>query len=200
MTPQDIYQNLMRATQGSGCNTFDAHVTASVFVLGWQEAAGDSAAFLEAVGLAGSEVEELVDQMFPELSQSFRQLRGLELRQPLSEVEQCLRELLRANASTDNLARLIGGIVARRAQKPNHLWQDLGLRNRRELGWLMERHFFRLFERNSGDMKWKKYLYRVICKDEGIGLCVAPSCEECCDYEGCFGEEAGSPLIAARAS
>jgi nitrogen fixation protein NifQ len=199
MTTKEVYQNLMRANQGSGCSTFDAHVVASVFVLGWQESAGDPTAFLEAVGLGGRELEALVEQMFPELSSSFRQLQGLELQGPLSEIEQCLRGLLQTYVSAEPVSRLIAPLVARRAQKPNHLWQDLGLRNRRELGWLMERHFPLLAERNISDMKWKKFLYRVICKDESTGACFSPTCEECSDYEECFGEEAGAPLVRLRA-
>jgi nitrogen fixation protein NifQ len=86
--------------------------------------------------------------------------------------------------------------VARRAQRPNHLWQDLGLGNRRELSRLMNQHFRPLAVRNTADMKWKKFLYRTICRDEGFSLCTAPSCSECNDFEACFGEESGESFLA----
>ena len=70
------------------------------------------------------------------------------------------------------------------------------MRNRRELSWLMARHFEPLAQRNHGDMRWKKFLYRTICRDEGFGLCTAPTCSECSDYEGCFGEESGEGLLS----
>jgi nitrogen fixation protein NifQ len=70
------------------------------------------------------------------------------------------------------------------------------LRNRRELSWLMERHFPVLSQRNTRDMKWKKFLYRVICRDEGFAICTAPSCSECDDFDKCFGAEDGESLLA----
>lgn len=194
MDPKDIYQNLMRAAAGSTCSSFDAHVAASVFVLAWQEAAGNQAEFLEALGLSGDEALELVEHVFPELSPSFRALQGTALSRPIDEAESCLRQLLSVRAEP-GVAGLFAKIVARRAQRPHHLWQDLGLRNRRELSWLMERSFPALAAKNGSDMKWKKFLYRVICKDDNFSLCVAPTCEECSDYEACFGEEAGAPLL-----
>jgi hypothetical protein len=45
-------------------------------------------------------------------------------------------------------------------------------------------------------MKWKKYLYRTICGDSGYALCSAPSCAECADFDGCFGEETGESFLA----
>ena len=42
---------------------------------------------------------------------------------------------------------------------------------------------------NTGDMKWKKFLYRRLCANEGIYVCPAPSCGVCKDYAKCFGPE-----------
>ena len=42
---------------------------------------------------------------------------------------------------------------------------------------------------NTGDMKWKKFLYRQFCSREGIYVCPAPSCGECKDHAKCFGPE-----------
>ena len=60
----------------------------------------------------------------------------------------------------------------------------------------MTRHFKPLALRNTGDMKWKKFFYRLICADASYTLCTAPSCAECDDFEGCFGEETGESLLA----
>jgi nitrogen fixation protein NifQ len=87
-------------------------------------------------------------------------------------------------------------MIARRAQRPNHLWQDLGLRDRGELSLLMNRHFKPLALRNNQDMKWKKFLYRMICADASFTLCTAPSCRECDDFDVCFGDESGESLLA----
>lgn len=71
----------------------------------------------------------------------------------------------------------------------DHLWQDLGLWERSELSALLAHNFPALAERNSKDMKWKKFLYKQLCEAEGLYLCRAPSCEVCSDYANCFGPE-----------
>ncbi|MCG8085143.1 MAG: nitrogen fixation protein NifQ [Candidatus Thiodiazotropha taylori] len=71
----------------------------------------------------------------------------------------------------------------------DHLWQDLGLWSRPDLSKLMADHFTPLYELNSKNMKWKKFLYKRLCETEGIYTCRAPSCEACADYSVCFGPE-----------
>jgi len=71
----------------------------------------------------------------------------------------------------------------------DHLWQDLGLWNRSELSALLSYNFPALAERNTKDMKWKKFLYKQLCEAEGLYLCRAPSCEVCIDRPVCFGPE-----------
>jgi nitrogen fixation protein NifQ len=60
----------------------------------------------------------------------------------------------------------------------------------------MQRHFALLAGRNTQDMKWKKFFYRMICREDGFSMCVAPSCSECGDFDGCFGDESGESLLA----
>jgi nitrogen fixation protein NifQ len=95
-----------------------------------------------------------------------------------------------------SLERHLAAMIARRCLSPHHLWQDLGLRDRTELSRLMRRHFATLAERNRQDMKWKKFLYRMVCRSEGFSLCVAPVCSDCDDFEICFGAEDGEALLA----
>ncbi|MBF0310752.1 MAG: nitrogen fixation protein NifQ [Magnetococcales bacterium] len=71
----------------------------------------------------------------------------------------------------------------------NHLWQDLGLSCREELTAMLQRGFPSLVARNASDMKWKKFFYRQLCEREGVGLCRAPTCQVCRDYDRCFGPE-----------
>ncbi|MGB4065854.1 MAG: nitrogen fixation protein NifQ [Azonexus sp.] len=84
---------------------------------------------------------------------------------------------------------LIANIVATACAGRDHLWQDLGLANREELSRLMWVNFPALARANTGDMKWKKFLYRQFCSREGIYVCPAPSCGVCKDYAKCFGPE-----------
>jgi nitrogen fixation protein NifQ len=71
----------------------------------------------------------------------------------------------------------------------DHLWQDLGLWSRDHLSRLMKLNFPSLAAKNVHDMKWKKFIYKQLCEQEGINACRAPSCEYCTDYLKCFGPE-----------
>jgi nitrogen fixation protein NifQ len=79
--------------------------------------------------------------------------------------------------------------VASAAMGENHLWQDMGLPSRQELSALMTRCFPALAARNVGDMKWKKFFYRLLCERATVPICKSPHCAECCDYAICFGSE-----------
>jgi nitrogen fixation protein NifQ len=150
------------------------------------------------VGLSPAELGELATTTFGHAAALFS---GLDPAYELSvaEDEGILRDLLlRCASERTRFQQLLAYVVARRAQSPNHLWQDLGLRNRSELSWLMARHFAVLATRNAGDMKWKKFLYRTICRDQSYTLCTAPSCSECDDFDNCFGDESGESRLAVQ--
>lgn len=191
--PHEVYRWLMAEQVG---DPFDAHVLASVLALacGETEAAGGRLA--EGMGLNGAELVALAAPVFPHAAAWLRVLSGDD-RLARSEEELYLLDVLRRHGSrgTPFEARL-SSIMARRALRPNHLWQDLGLGNRGELSRLIEVHFAPLARRNARDMKWKKFLYRMICRDQDYRLCTAPSCSECDDFETCFGEEGGESLLA----
>jgi nitrogen fixation protein NifQ len=80
-------------------------------------------------------------------------------------------------------------VVANGCTGSAHLWQDLGLADRGELSLLMATAFPLLAALNTGDMKWKKFIYHHYCTREGIFLCPSPSCGECADYDKCFAPE-----------
>ncbi len=67
-----------------------------------------------------------------------------------------------------------------------HLWQDLGLPSRAELSQLIARWFPALAERNTQNMKWKKFFYKQLCLREELLICKAPSCGVCSDRGECF--------------
>lgn len=83
----------------------------------------------------------------------------------------------------------IADILVAACMGSDHLWQDLGVWSRKELSALMENNFPRLAAKNTKDMKWKKFLYKQLCAQEGIYVCRAPTCEVCVDYAKCFGPE-----------
>jgi nitrogen fixation protein NifQ len=89
-------------------------------------------------------------------------------------------------------------MIARRAVEPNHLWEDLGLRDRSELTRLLARHFGPLAVRNTRNMRWKRFFYRMLCEDDGLVMCSTPVCTHCNDFALCFGDESGESRMADR--
>ena len=171
--------------------SFAVHVLASILALSAAEAAAQNRPLGEAAGY--DDAPTVLLQWFPHatamLSGGGPLTRGPD--------EAALLDLLNRGASTGSeYERLLAGMIARRAQRPNHLWQDLGLRNRGELSMLMNDYFAPLARRNTSDMKWKKFFTRLICRDTEYSLCTAPSCGECSDFENCFNEETGESLLA----
>jgi nitrogen fixation protein NifQ len=199
MTPQAIYKILRQANGTTDCDPFDGHVLACIFAAGVDDClAGGS--FTDALGICCSSLRRNIERYFPG---TLKLLEPFDLdREPvIEEDERCLRELLwRYRTDPSPLSSLLTFLVARRAMRPNHLWQDLGLANRGELSRLMLRHFTLMARRNTEDMKWKKFFYRMICRDEGFRMCTAPTCSECGDFNVCFGDESGESLMARTRS
>jgi nitrogen fixation protein NifQ len=107
----------------------------------------------------------------------------------LDEADDLRRLLMRHRSGRNDSERWMADIVVAGCMGNDHLWQDLGLWNRKALSGLMMDNFEPLARRNDKDMKWKKFLYKQLCETEGIYTCRAPSCEVCADYVVCFGPE-----------
>jgi len=107
----------------------------------------------------------------------------------LNEFSDLLKLLLDYCAIADEHHRNVAHLVATACMGSDHLWQDLGLPDRKALSTLLSDHFPLLAEKNTGDMKWKKFFYKQLCEREGINACRSPSCAACCDYKKCFGPE-----------
>lgn len=107
----------------------------------------------------------------------------------LEERQDLLDLLLEHRAGADDSEAWMAHIVTAACMGGDHLWQDLGLWNRKDLSRLMTDNFPALAARNLHDMKWKKFLYKQLCQREGVYVCRAPSCEVCADYAHCFGPE-----------
>jgi nitrogen fixation protein NifQ len=71
----------------------------------------------------------------------------------------------------------------------NHLWEDMGMPNRNALSQLLKTYFPTLYFKNTGNLRWKKFFYKLLCDQAQARLCKAPSCGVCCDYAQCFGPE-----------
>jgi nitrogen fixation protein NifQ len=105
------------------------------------------------------------------------------------ELQELVKLLQIYRAGQDKSEDWLSAIIATGCMNNDHLWEDLGLWSRRDLSELMLRNFPVLAAKNDRDMKWKKFLYKQLCLQEGVYLCRAPSCAICRDYSLCFGSE-----------
>jgi nitrogen fixation protein NifQ len=195
MKANDAYQWLIASSAASTHDRFDIHAVASIFALALDEV-GDDRSLVEGVGLDRPAVMRVTKEMFPGALAEIAEVIG-EAPVVVDEEEQSLRDILAMFATgASPLEGYLVAMIARRCASPHHLWQDLGLRDRLELSQLMRRHFSRLADKNRQDMKWKKFLYRMVCGSEGFTLCTAPVCSECDDFANCFGAEDGESRLA----
>jgi nitrogen fixation protein NifQ len=198
-TAAQIYEDLIGGPHPQG-DEFDVHVAASVIAISMAEASTSNQSLVQTLGLDAQAMAQLADAFFPNSKTRLMDAIGNTC-VSWGPDEGCLRDLLvRYSTKATGYQRVLADILTRRAQSSNHLWQDLGLQDRSELTQLMVRHFAPLKDRNVHDMKWKKFLYRTICRDEGYGFCAAPTCGECDDYHVCFGDETGQSLMALAQS
>jgi nitrogen fixation protein NifQ len=173
---------------------FDRHVLASI--LG--AAAMEGEAVAERAGLAADELALLVTQYFP-FARDKLAAWGEPAGVPEDDEVAMVRDLLLAQRSSEgNVGRWLAAMIARRAMEPNHLWEDLGLRERSELSRMLARHFAPLAARNTRNMRWKRFFYRMLCEDDGFVMCTTPICTQCNDFDLCFGEESGESRMAER--
>lgn len=196
MKADEAYQWLIDTSASARCDRFDIHIVAAILALAFAEAKAGARSILEGVGLDRAAFMALAGEMFPG---ALAALDGAIDDDPVAvdDEEQSVRDILAMYASgLSRLERPLAAMIARRCKWPHHLWQDLGLRNRGELSLLMKRHFARLAARNQHDMKWKKFLYRMVCGSESFTLCTSPICSECSDFVNCFGAEDGESRLA----
>lgn len=174
---------------------FDRHVLACVLAV----AASEGGSLAERSGLSANELETLLDRHFPASTfyPSYGAPAGVLPCAADDEEIEMVRALLAGQRSSEgDIGRWLAAMVARRAMEPNHLWEDLGLRNRAELTRLLMRHFEPLASRNIRNMRWKRFFYRSMCEDDGFVMCTTPICAQCTDFATCFGEESGESRLA----
>lgn len=182
------------AAEIGGDEDFDRHVMASILAA----AVMDGGPLAERVGLGERDLNRLLARCFP--AAAVRAFAWMPNSDSMVDDETgMVRDLLLAHRSTEGeVGYWLGAMVARRAMEPNHLWEDLGLRERPELSRLLARHFGPLAARNTRNMRWKRFFYRMLCEDDGFVMCSTPICTQCGDFDLCFGEEDGESRMAGR--
>jgi len=95
------------------------------------------------------------------------------------KLEEKVKALLIKHAKDDFAKNEIAPHVAKTSLMMGHLYQDLMLRNRFEMGQYMKKYFPTLAQIKPKDILWKKFIY------DSIGE-VAPACASCKDQINCF--------------
>jgi nitrogen fixation protein NifQ len=171
---------------------FDRHVFACLLAV----AVSEGGVIGDRIGLADDDLADVMERWFPQAVDVVERTRPTEAAPDDDEISM-VRDLLLANRSTEGEdGRWLAFIIARRALESNHLWEDLGLRDRTELTRLLARHFAPLSSRNLKNMRWKRFFYRMLCESDGFVMCSTPVCTNCCDFDLCFGEEGGESRLA----
>lgn len=106
-----------------------------------------------------------------------------------AEIADLERLLLSGRREANPAGRALATMLAVGCMGFGHMWKDMGLANRAELRQLLAAASPRVVARNTRDMRWKKFLYRELCKSEAGYVCRAPSCDRCVGYAECFGAE-----------
>ena len=155
--------------------------------------------FIPALGLDSPSFQDLLQTRFPHFipPQYWLAAQAAPLGHGglLDEFSDLLKLLLDHLAIYDEHHRRVAHLVTTACMGGDHLWQDLGLPNRKALSTLLYDYFPALAAKNTGDMKWKKFFYKQLCDREGINACRAPSCATCNDYAKCFGPEEGDAIF-----
>jgi len=176
------YHQLMVAACGGRNSHFLATILSS-----WR--VGDSA-LPACIGLTPEKYRQLFADHFPGVEWPEDELgRGALDVERMPERDDLIQLMVDSRTGLDESELLIAEVVAAACLGLDHLWQDMGLWSRSELSDLLLHNFPALAQRNDRDMKWKKFLYKQLCDQQGIYVCRAPSCDVCSEYHVCFGPE-----------
>lgn len=177
---QGLYTELMEHASGLPNDELFAQMICSQVV--------GACALPPCLGLEESDFAALLTRHFPKMQIVVRNPQQAE-DERAPERDDVLALLLQHRAGRDESEKWMAEIVTAACMANDHLWQDLGLWSRKYLSQLMTQNFPALAAKNVHDMKWKKFIYKQLCEQEGIYVCRAPSCAVCADYQKCFGPE-----------
>lgn len=67
-----------------------------------------------------------------------------------------------------------------------HLWQDLGLADRADVGMLLSTFFPALYRKNSQQLRWKRFLFAELDTQSQLSVTARPKCDRCDEFPICF--------------
>ncbi len=147
--------------------------------------------FAWTLGLPQRTLLEVVKYCFPELG-PLKLMPGKQYKAILQSVPAEHGELvamLFANRSPHESmqhADWLAHCIAAAAMGSRHLWQDMGLGERAAVSALLQRYFEPLYRRNTGEIKWKRFLFAELASLLGKEALQPPGCAQCPQFPVCF--------------
>lgn len=179
------YRNHLYNELTTRCSGLHNDLVLAYMLATWCSGGGSMPQYL---GLEYSAYQRMLACHFPGADLSMERICPIILRE-MPEHEELKKLLLSQCVEQGEEAQWITDIIVAGCAGSNHLWQDLGLKSRTDLSEMLKRNFPSLAAKNVQDMKWKKFLYKQLCLQEGLYICRSPSCDTCIDYGDCFGNE-----------
>lgn len=183
-----IYRVLMNSPAPTACQPVDRHLFACLIAIASQE----SLPHHTALGLTEQVLDEIFDLAFPGINRAAlfgdptqKTATTLPINQDLQAV---VLSYVATNTSNSNylMAKALANIIVTRAAHPGHLWIAMGLFERPQLTVAIGRHLPLLFKANNKGMRWKRFLFKQVCEQQGGLMCKSPECGDCSDYALCF--------------
>ncbi len=184
------YQALMNSAAPAGIADEDRHLFACLLTLAAEEPWPTAAA----LGLSQQEFSALLHTCFPAVDAhllSHCLPDPPSQPQPNEEIRAIVSKHLPEQGSELQLAMAhwLASMITARAAHPGHLWVAMGLFKRPELTASIRRILPSLAAANNKGMRWKRFLFKTLCDQNGAMLCKSPNCGECSDYALCFAPE-----------
>ncbi|PLX83150.1 MAG: hydrogenase [Desulfuromonas sp.] len=186
-----VYVLLMSSRSPAAISDEDRHLLACLLSVATEEPWETGAA----LGLDDKALDALLSLVFPGVDRAVLAELASPTKIPPLECNAELLTLLLPHVPTDRsfMQQMIScwlvRILATRSALPGHLWVAMGLTQRPQLSAAIRRHLPGLAEANSRNMRWKRFLFKQLCDQNGGTLCKAPNCGVCSDYHLCFAED-----------
>ncbi|WP_321531362.1 nitrogen fixation protein NifQ [uncultured Desulfuromonas sp.] len=184
------YQALMNSPAAQDVTGEDRHLFACLLTIVAEEP-WDTA---QALGLSQKEFTQLLNTCFPAVDPELLSHclpDAPSLPQPNDEIRAIVQSHVpdQGSAVQRSMASWLATIIPARAAHPGHLWVSMGLFKRPELTASIRRLLPTMAAANHKGMRWKRYLFKTLCDQNGALLCKSPNCGECSDYALCFAPE-----------
>ena len=185
-----IYRALINSPAPTACKPADRHLFACLIAIASQE----SSPLHAALGLNEQVLGEIFDLAFPVIDRVA--LFGAPTRQTVAtlpinpDLQAVVSSYIATNSSSNRLlmAEALANIIVARAAHSGHLWIAMGLFERSQLTAAIGRHLPLLLNANNKGMRWKRFLFKQICEQQGGLMCKSPECGDCSDYRLCFAD------------